>query len=267
MIKKKQVRVLLDIVMLLVAVTLFNEHFINGAYHEIAGLVLLALIVVHIAINLKMAMALGKNIGKIPTKLKVGLVVDILLLLGFVGIGVSGVLISRVVFPGIAVGGGSFKMLHTFGAGMVVVLLGVHIGLHICRKAMPVVPAVLISVAVLGCGIYGLINSDEMRWLTAPLMMFSQQGEMQPPNGFGREQRPAMQDPSAMPDGSAPQGQPGGGQRPPMMRDGARNAPQGSAVQKLQTVVMFLGMILMLSMLTYWIAVPKKKKTAQVPEP
>lgn len=52
-----------------------------------------------------------------------------------------------------------------------------------------------------------------------------------------------------------------------MMRDGARNAPQGSAVQKLQTVVMFLGMILMLSMLTYWIAVPKKRKTAQVSEP
>lgn len=42
-----------------------------------------------------------------------------------------------------------------------------------------------------------------------------------------------------------------------------KNRQTMSISQKLQNVIMFLGMILSCTMITYWIAIPKKKKIAK----
>ena len=159
---------MLDILMLLVVLTLFNKQLISMKYHEVAGIVLLALMILHIAVNIRIAAAMCKKFLKVPAAIKVGLAVDILLLLCFAGLGISEVLISRTVLTGISSGNMIFKFLHMFTGGLSVILLGVHIGLHICHLHMPIIPTVIISAVILCIGAYGLTSTGEVRWLSMP---------------------------------------------------------------------------------------------------
>ena len=90
--------------MLLIALTLFNKQLVSMKYHEVAGLALVALMILHIAINTKIVTAMCKKFLKVPAAIKVGLVVDILLLVCFICLGTSGILISRTVLTEISSG-------------------------------------------------------------------------------------------------------------------------------------------------------------------
>lgn len=249
---KRQFKIILDVIMLLMALTLFSKQFISMQYHEIAGLVLIAIIIVHIAVNIKIALAMGKNFARIPAAVKAGLIVDILLLICFAWLGISGVLCSHTIFAAIASENTIFKLSHMFVGAISVILLGVHIGLHICRKPMPVIAAVIVSAVVLCGGIYGAVNSSMGRWLTIPVSTMTQSGE-----------RGGNSEHTAFGNGNqkATQGETNGRGENQQSENGGGRARQALTMpQKLQSVVMFLGMILSCTMITYWIAIPKKKK-------
>lgn len=189
---KQRFKIALDVIMLLMMLTFFNKQLISMQYHEIAGLVCIALVIVHIVINLKTVTAMCKKFMKVPLAIKTGLIVDILLLLCFICIGVSGVLISRTILTGISSTNMIFKMLHMFAGGLSVILLGVHIGLHICRRPLPVPAAAIASAIILCLGIYGITSSSELRWLFMPFMTASQPGAGNHNNFNGR--RPDQSD-------------------------------------------------------------------------
>lgn len=165
---KHKIKILLDIIMLLAVLTLFNKKLISMKYHEVVGLILIAIIVIHIVLNIKTILAMCKNFRKISITLKVGVIVDILLIFCFSFIGISGILISHTVLTEISSQNTLFKIGHIFAGGISVILLGIHIGLHICRRPMPKLAATVISIITLCCGIYGVIYSDEIRFITMP---------------------------------------------------------------------------------------------------
>lgn len=247
------------------AATLFSKQLISMQYHEVAGLILIGLVVVHIVINIKTASAMCKKFLKDPAAIKTGLVVDILLLLCFALVGISGVLISHTILTGISSDNVIYKMLHMFGGGLSVILLGVHIGLHICRKPLPVVAAVVVTAVVLCGGIYGTVNSSEVRWLSSPLTFSSQSGggseHTSPDNDSdktsGNKAQANVQDETHQ----SSERQSGQVQSGQSANSGGKNRQPLPFPQKVQNIIMFLGMILSCTMITYWIAVPKKKKT------
>lgn len=59
---------LLDMAMLVVILTLFDKNFINMGYHEIAGILLIGLMVIHNVVNIKTFLSMGKNFKKIPLR-------------------------------------------------------------------------------------------------------------------------------------------------------------------------------------------------------
>ena len=291
---KQRFKLALDVIMLLMMLTFFNKQLISMQYHEIAGLVCIALVVIHIGINLKTVTAMCKKFMKVPLAIKTGLIVDILLLLCFICIGVSGVLISHTILTGISSTNMIFKMLHMFAGGLSVILLGVHIGLHICRRPLPVPAAAIASAIILCLGIYGITASSELRWLSMPFMTASQpgagnhnnfngKGPDQPDNRNGKElddlpdnrngNGPVAHNSDENTNSSTQQdgkfAEEHGSHEPPEngKGNGNRNGnfkqkPSLSMFQKLQSIAMFLGMILSCSVITYWIAIPKKKKSA-----
>ncbi|MGN0108372.1 MAG: DUF4405 domain-containing protein [Hominilimicola sp.] len=249
---KRKFKIILDVIMLLMTLTLFSKQLISMQYHEIAGLVLIAVIIIHIAVNVKIALAMCKNFIKIPVSVKTGLIVDILLLICFGWIGISGVLCSHTILTGISSDNTIFKLTHMFAGGASVILLGVHIGLHICRKPMSVIAAVVLSVVVLFGGIYGAVNSSEGRWLSIPFTAISQSGE----NGGNSEH-------DVLGSGKNTQSEEHQNAQQQNQRSenaGGKNRQPLPMSQKVENVIMFLGMILSCSMITYWIAIPKKKK-------
>lgn len=266
---KRKFKIALDIIMLLMMLTLFSKRLISMQYHEIAGLVLIAIVIVHIAVNIGIARAMCRSFIKIPAALKVGLITDILLLLCFALLGVSGVLISHTILTGISSDNIFFKLSHMFAGGLSVILLGVHIGLHICRRPLPAAAAVALSVIALVGGIYGTANSNEVRWLSMPFMTVQQPG-----GGNGQGVGNGEKNMSERQPGGNGQRAEAGEKRMEGPQNGTQNQGQGagenrqplSPAQKAQNVLMFFCMILLCAMITYWIAVPKKKKSEKQKE-
>lgn len=282
---KRRLKIILDVIMLLAALTLFNKQLISMNYHEIAGLVLIALVIVHIIINVKTVTAMCKKFIRVPAAIKAGLIVDILLLLCFICLGISGILISKTILTSISSTNMIFKLLHMFTGGLSVILLGIHIGLHVCRKPFPTPYAVIASGIILILGIYGITNSNEIRWLSTPFQISSQpdqsehfngpmnddsmqssngNGETQEHKGYGKQMHGNQNQNGKNADefGSDHQLDSGEGN----MHSMQKNRPSLSLFQKLQNVGMFLGMLLSCTVITYWITIPKRKKCNSQPK-
>lgn len=182
----------LDGVLLAVLVLLFNKRSISMSFHEIAGLAVLGGIALHLLLNARwVAQVTRRFLGTgMPIRVRIFWTVNALLLLCFLAIGLSGVLISKVVF---SFGGGSiWKTVHYFASACALILMGVHLGLHapllagLCRKhgctALPLrIAGGVLALAVFTYGSYNLFTSDFSRWLTMPFT--TQQLTQQGPDG------------------------------------------------------------------------------------
>lgn len=129
-------RCLLDAFMLTIFFCLLPAgHFPVEWFHEIAGLAIALLIVMHLAINRAgIRKAISGLFRKGPASKKVDSVVNGLLLVGFLTVLISGMVISRTIdlswlgFDRKNVL--TFRSLHVGSAMIVLILLGAHLGLH-----------------------------------------------------------------------------------------------------------------------------------------
>lgn len=177
--KKRILKLILDAVMLILLVLMYRKQSISLAFHEIGGLALIGLFFIHHLVNGKWIAAVTRRLfsKRLSGYARACCIVNILLLLAFLTVGVTGALISKVVFT-LHVAG-NFKTLHYFSAALAVVLMGVHLGLHAdyifgkllkkgANKIAKIAFAVVLS-AVLAFGGYSLVTSSFVSFLAAPL--------------------------------------------------------------------------------------------------
>jgi cytochrome b561 len=171
-VKKNYTKIVIDMMMAITFVLLMNPRVLDGLpFHEIAGLIIGVAILVHISLNYRWVINTAKKIfdPKLPTKTRFSFLLNILLLLSMASVIITGILISRVVFPNLAIQGGhSIRGLHSFSADATLALVGLHIGVHwqwimsICKRAFKskegklrkgVLASVVLSIAILTGGI------------------------------------------------------------------------------------------------------------------
>jgi hypothetical protein len=132
--KKNWVKLILDIAMAIVFALLFNHRVVTGLnFHEIAGLAIGVLFIVHILLNRKWISRVSRKLfcSQVKTKTKIGYVVDALLLLSMAFILVSGIGISKILFPSNRLSSvPSLRGLHVSAAYFALALIGIHVGLH-----------------------------------------------------------------------------------------------------------------------------------------
>ena len=174
-------KLVLDAIMLILLVLMYKKQVISMEFHEIGGLALIGLFLIHHLVNAKWIGAVTRRLFAkgTPGLIRARYIVDALLLVAFLAVGVTGVLISKVVFS-LHVAG-NFKTLHYFASALAIVLMGVHLGLHadyifgkllrkganrIAKIALCVVLAVMIAF-----GGYSLFTTSFLRYLAAPLQM------------------------------------------------------------------------------------------------
>ncbi|WP_027408430.1 DUF4405 domain-containing protein [Anoxybacteroides tepidamans] len=169
--KKNYTKIVLDLLMAITFVLLMNPRVMNGLpFHEVAGLVIGVAILIHIGLNYRWVINTTKKIfdPALPKKTRFSFLLNILLLISMATVIITGILISRVVFPSLAVQGGhAIRELHSFSADATLALVGLHIGVHwqwimsICKRAFTskegklrkrVVAAVALSIAILAGG-------------------------------------------------------------------------------------------------------------------
>ncbi len=98
---KTSIKIVLDFLMTMVFLLLLDAHGTGLVFHEIAGLSIFALFMTHILLNWSWVKTFTKNLFSTKFKMKPRLmyVLNLGLVLGISIITITGILISRVIFP------------------------------------------------------------------------------------------------------------------------------------------------------------------------
>ncbi|HNW86849.1 MAG TPA: DUF4405 domain-containing protein [Candidatus Limiplasma sp.] len=191
--RKNGLKLVLDVIMTIILVLLYNKRVLGMAFHEIAGLGICGLFIVHKLLNWKWlkAVTVGLFSRRTPARQKLYWALDLLLFGCFVYILISGIMISKILFP-TSGGGMGFKTGHYAVAALALALVGVHVGLHFgwigqrigflkkLPKALKRGLCVVLSVAVLVFGSLQLTSTSFLNWIGNLPSMFT---ETQAPSG------------------------------------------------------------------------------------
>lgn len=130
---KNYIKLVLDIFMYIIFVLLMKIGFGGLAFHEIAGLGIGFVFLVHILLNLQWVKKVTLRLfdRELPGKTRFGYLINGLLMISMVFIIVSGIFISKLLFPNINIGDQRwFHTTHILVSYLSLSLMGIHIGLH-----------------------------------------------------------------------------------------------------------------------------------------
>ena len=177
--QSRALKLALDAVMLILLVLMYKKQVISMSFHEIGGLALIGLFVIHHLLNARWIGAVTKRLfaKATPGMVRARYIVDVLLLIAFLTVGVTGILINKTLFAIHAAG--NAKTLHYFASAIAILLMGVHLGLHadyifgklfrkganrIAKLATAIVLALLVAF-----GGYSLFTTQFVSYLAAPI--------------------------------------------------------------------------------------------------
>lgn len=193
--KKNTFKIIFDIFMTFLLLLMYKKNVFGMAFHEIGGIIVCLLFIVHKLLNKNWIVEVTKNLftKSIPGKVKFMYLVDLLLLVDVTAILITGIGINKTISSSLAFLSFSGKIYHFFFGGLSIILVALHIGLHwnwikgtILGKAKNNVPkfvtviCLVIFIAAMGGGIYAVSKSSLGRWLSAPFtsQTMPQQGQM-----------------------------------------------------------------------------------------
>lgn len=132
--KLNYLKFVLDLLLVITFLLLFNDRVLGGlVFHEIAGIAIGAAFLIHILLNWKWVVKITTRLfnKNLPNKTRLGYFLNILLLVGMTFIILSGIFISRIVFPDIDIPNQRwFSGTHRSVTFVTLVIAGIHVGLH-----------------------------------------------------------------------------------------------------------------------------------------
>jgi amino acid transporter len=185
---KTCIKVILDSAMMILFLLLYRKNVISLTFHEVAGMAVLCLMLVHLLANGSWVKAVTKNLSSssVSMRTKISWIVDFLLFLCILVMIVTALLISKKLFP-LTGGHHSLTPLHFFTASIFLLLSGIHFGLHLQRIVKRFVPgngkarraayAVLAAAGLCICaaGVKGISEIPYQKWISAPFVSMSAQ--------------------------------------------------------------------------------------------
>lgn len=292
----RALKLALDAVMLVLLMLMYKKQVISMEFHEIGGLALIGLFVIHHLVNGRWIAATTRKLFSktTPAMVRARYIVDVLLFVAFLAVGITGVLINKTLFT-VRVAGNA-QTLHYFSAALAVLLMGVHLGLHadyifgkMFRRGANGVAKIAVGVvlaAMIAFGGYSLATTQFVNYLAAPVRTaqfthgsFQPDGDVMLDGSFGELPRdlselPQLSGDNAMlPPQSGDSTFPGeqGDTRPFAMPDGAESAreggSEGSTASTALLIAQYVSIIALFGAATYGIVrlVGKKKRSAVDP--
>jgi len=179
--KKNIFKFILDLGLMVLLVLMYNKRVFNMTFHELGGLILFGVIFVHLIINYRWIINVTKRLFSktIPTRTRLGYLLNTLLLIAFLLIIISGIMISKALFH-LNIGGGSWKTIHYTASAVALLLIGLHLGLHkqfICNILIRIIPlpkkinrviGIVLTILITVFGCYSMVTTSFTRWLSMP---------------------------------------------------------------------------------------------------
>ncbi len=189
---KLSLKIALDVVMCVLLIFLYKAKVLTLTYHEVVGVGILLIFLVHCIFNRKWIATNTKKLfdRSIPARTRFSYWVTVLLVVCFLLIVLSGVVISKILFKEFIAGlnlddTSVFRTIHLFCSALSLILVGIHLGLywnmvkgffakriHIAAKVAKPLSRVLLAV-VLVVGIYSIPMSSFGSWLICPVVPIS----------------------------------------------------------------------------------------------
>lgn len=158
MLKKIIVDILLGILMLLE----FSRLYLDPAVHEMMGIALVVLLIIHLMLNRKYLKAIPK--GKYNHKRTVMLIVNLAFFIVFSLTIILGLLSSQSILTFLNIGDLTTVYLHKIFAYISLIILGMHVGMNIELKTDKKIFH-MIYLAIIIFGIYSFIHLDILNHL------------------------------------------------------------------------------------------------------
>ena len=170
--------------MLSLLVLMYQKRVISMRFHEVGGLILFALFLLHNALNRKWIKSVSARVFQrgLPLRSRVCWMIDALLFLAMAATVITGLLMAKTL-PTAVQGAYLVKPWHYFAAASALILTGIHLGLHwaylhsvllsklpLPRRAAKVLGSVCLAL-VLVFGAYSLTRNHFSAWLSGPFQV------------------------------------------------------------------------------------------------
>lgn len=171
----KKVKGFIDILLFVITILLFDIELIGNLNHEILGTTLGMLIIIHIALNFKWIKQVTRNLKKVNAKTKVMYVIDILIMLIYLGAIICGILISDRIFN-FHMGSNLYVVLAHLSLGrLAIIAMLIHLGLYLDRivkkikseKRKRVIYAIYMMIVLLVTVYFIYTLTHSFQWLYA----------------------------------------------------------------------------------------------------
>lgn len=126
----KKFRIIIDVLMYIIFIVLMGHHITENKIHEILGIVMFILFILHNFLNIKFYKTIFK--GKYNLKRLFLTTIDVWLLVCFIGIIISSINISSDVFDFFNIQTKSWGLkLHMLSTSWGFIMMSIHLGLHL----------------------------------------------------------------------------------------------------------------------------------------
>ena len=128
--KKIILKLTLDIVMTLLMIVLMGYNITGNLIHEILGIAVLVMIIIHNLLNIKWFISVFKGKQK-NYKLKLKVIINLLLTINSIFLLISSLIISQNVFLFLGIANlGNWTYIHRLTAYLEIIMIAIHLGFH-----------------------------------------------------------------------------------------------------------------------------------------
>lgn len=162
----KNIKKDIDIAMTFVLLFLMSYYYSNNIFHEVLGVIITVLFLIHNILNNRWYKAFFKGKYKVVRIVKT--LINTGMLVCFITTIVSGILISKELFTFIPLTDYvmNARILHNASSRWLFILISVHIGLHLSLMIqnikIPKSIAIISAICIFSVGIYSFIDYDFM---------------------------------------------------------------------------------------------------------
>lgn len=129
----KVFKIIIDILLLIDTFVLVNMDITGHLIHEILGITLAILLLIHIVTNWNWIKSVTKNLKKVNKKTKVMYVVNLLTMVVYFGAILFGIIISHELFKFKTSSNYKFVITHIIFGRLAIVVMLLHVGMHLDR--------------------------------------------------------------------------------------------------------------------------------------
>lgn len=129
----KAFKIIVDILLFVVTFLLVNIEITGNLIHEILGITMAILLLIHIVTNWNWIKSVTKNFKKVNKKTKLMYVVNLLTMIVYFGAILFGIIISHELFKFETSSNYKFVITHIIFGRLAIVVMLLHVGMHLDR--------------------------------------------------------------------------------------------------------------------------------------